>query len=115
MKKAKSRLTGLRALNDIYIIEEDPVSTVVETDSGLTPDVVDAVKSGMIILPDKFDSFANKFPCTGKIISKGEKCCYPLKVGSRVGYARLGVQRYKLDGKTLCDVRESDLHYEIVS
>ena len=106
----KSKKCGLRALNDIYIIEEDPIDVVVEQDSGLSPAVVDALKSGKIVLPDKFSSFAEKFPCTGKILSIGEKARYGLSVGTRVSYARLGVQRYKFDGKTLCDVRECDLH-----
>lgn len=118
MKKAKWKSAGLKvlkALNDIYIIEEDPLETFTESGSGLTPAVVDMIRAGKLIIPDKFSSFAEKFPCTGKVIAKGAKAKLPIKVGSRVGYARLGVQRYKLDGRTLCDVRERDLHYEIVS
>ena len=113
MKKAKLKSIGLRALNDIYIIEEDPIETIVENDSGLTPEVVDALKSEKLIIPDKFSSFAQKYPCTGTVIAKGDKTKYKICVGSKIGYARLGVQRYKFQGKTMCDVREKDIHYLI--
>jgi len=117
----ESRKPGLKALsehvvalNDIYIIEEDPIETIMENDSGLTADVVDALKSKTLIIPDAYSSFAEKYPCTGTIVSVGPKTKLGMKPGERVGYARLGVQRYKLNGKTLCDVRECDLHYAIL-
>ena len=115
LERERLKNHGLKALNDIYIIEEDPLEYVAESDSGLTPAVVDALRLKKLIIPDKFSSFAEKFPCTGTIISIGSKTNLSLKTGDRVGYARLGVQRYKYDGHTLCDVRERDLHYEIIT
>lgn len=104
----KSRKFNLKALNDIYIIEEDPVETVYDT--GIKAEVTEAIKSGRLFIPEAYKNFAEKYPCKGTVISKGEKCKYEIRVGDKVIYARLGVQRYQLDGKILCDVREADIH-----
>ena len=110
----KSKVSSLKAFNDIYIIEEDPIELMVDSDSGLTPEVMTALKESKLIIPDAYKDFAEKFPCRGKILSYGEGTKYPkaglLKEGDRVVYARFGVQRYKYEGRTLCDVREQDLH-----
>lgn len=100
----------LKALNDIYLIKEDPIDWEVDKNSGLTGEVVNALKSGQLFLPDIGENFAKKFPCTGKVLSKGSKCKYEIPIGSRVSYARLGVQRFKWEGEELCAVREADLH-----
>ena len=92
--KALSLSLGLRALNDIYIILEDKMEQY----------------EGTLIIPDAYEFFAKKFPCTGTILSMGAKTRFGLKVGERVVFARLGVQRYKVNGVDLCDVREADLH-----
>lgn len=110
----RSLKLGLRALNDIYIVLEDPIEVIAESDSGLTPDVVDALKSKLLIIPDTFASFAEKFPCTGLVVSSGAMTKLKVPVGRRIGYSRLGVQRYKLNGLTFCDIRERDIHYEIL-
>ncbi len=107
-KKEKSSLPTLKALNDIYIIEEEPVETVYDT--GVSAIVTEAIKSKKLFIPDAYKDFAEKYPCRGNVIAKGNKCKYDIKVGDKVVYARLGVQRYQHDGKTLCDVRECDLH-----
>ena len=98
----------LKAINDIYIIEEDPVET--SYDTGVSAEVTEAIKSRRLIIPDAYSDFAEKYPCRGTVIAKGNKCKYDIKVGDKVVYARLGVQRYQFNGKTLCDVRECDLH-----
>ena len=108
MKKGKSEKSGLRAINDIYIIEEEPVETVYET--GLTSAVTDAIKEKRLFIPDAYKDFAEKYPCRGKVIAKGSKCKEAIEVGDRVIYARLGVQRYTHNTKMLCDVRECDIH-----
>ena len=110
MTKKTKRMPGLKALNDIYIIEEDPLDWYSETDSNLSKDVVDALKGGLLYVPEAHEDFAKKFPCTGRIVSVGERTKYKLPVGTRVIFARLGVQRYTIDGKQYADVRECDLH-----
>lgn len=109
----RSLKSTLRAINDIYIIEEDPVETTYET--GLSSAVTDAIKSKKLVIPDAYKNYSEKYPCRGTIISAGDKTKYKLKVGDRVIYARLGVQRYQHEGKTLCDVREADIHGVIES
>lgn len=114
-KKAK-KLSGLKgskkqkllAFNDIYIVMEDPLETVYDT--GLKKSTTDAIKSGLIILPDSLKNFSEKYPCRGTVISKGEKTRYPIKVGDKIVYARMGVQRYEFHGDMVCDVRECDIH-----
>ena len=98
----------LKAINDIYIIEEDPIETVYDT--GLKAEVTEAIKSKKLFIPDAYSDYVNKYPCRGKVISKGNKCREDIKVGDKVIYARLGVQRYQLGEKNLCDVRECDIH-----
>lgn len=113
-KMDKSKKPGLRALNDLYIIEEDPMDVYHDSGSGLTSAVTDALKSKKLFVPDAYENFSVKFPCSGVVLSIGNTCQFKklgwIKEGSRVIYARLGVQRYKYAGKTLCDVREIDLH-----
>ncbi len=104
---SKSPFT-LKALNDIYIIEEEPVETSYET--GTTTEVTDALKEGKLFIPDAYKDFAEKFPCRGKVIAKGSKCKADINLGDRVLYARLGVQRLIHKGQNICVVRECDIH-----
>jgi co-chaperonin GroES (HSP10) len=111
MKKATSKKSGLqdiKALNDIVIVHENPVET--SYDTGVSATVTNAIKSGVLVIPDAYKDFSEKFPCQGKVIAVGSKCKSGVKVGDEVIYARMGVQRYVLNGKTLCDVRECDIH-----
>ncbi len=108
MMKKGIKWRGLRALNDIYIIEEEPVES--SYDTGLKPEVSTAIKEKRLFIPEAYKNFAEKYPCRGKVISKGDKTKYDVPVGSTVIYARLGVQRYQMNGRTLCDVRECDVH-----
>ena len=109
MKKVKKEF-GLRALNDVYIIKEDKIDWEVDKRSGLTTEVVAALKSSLLVLPDIGEDFARKYPCTGTVLSKGSKCKYEIPIGERVAYARLGVQRFSWEGEDVCAVREHDLH-----
>ena len=51
MKKAKCTTLGLRALNDIVIIEEDKMTAY----------------EGTLVIPDAYEYWAKKFPCTGEL------------------------------------------------
>ena len=111
MKKVKLKKFGLRALNDYYIIEEDAMDIYNDMESGINKDVASALKSGKLIIPDAYQDYAMKFPCRGTIISKGDKTKYEeLQIGTRVDYARLGVQRYKFKDKSYCNCKETDIH-----
>ena len=110
MKKAKLKKFGLRALNDVLIIREDPIDWEHDKRSGLTKEVVDALKSSKLYVPDTAEDYVKKFPCTGIVLSVGSKCKFEIKAGDHVAYARLGVQRFKWEGENVCVVREADLH-----
>lgn len=108
MAKSKQSKSSLKATNDIYIIEEDSIET--SYDTGVSKEVMDAVKSSKLVIPEAYKNWSEKFPCRGIVLSKGNLCKLPVKEGDRVIYARLGVQRYQFDGKNLCSVREPDIH-----
>lgn len=94
MKKVKSTKLGLRALNNIVIVEEDKMTEY----------------QGSIVIPDAYEYFAKKYPCTGHILAVGDKVRSDIKVGDHIIFARHGVQRYDYEGRQLCDIRESDIH-----
>ena len=106
----KLRNPGLRALNDIYILQEEPVDFEVDKASGLTKTVVDSIKSGLIVIPEVAEFYAKKYPCVGKVITHGDKTRYNIEPGTRVLFARLGGLREQIDGKDYVFIREIDLH-----
>lgn len=109
--KEKLRGVGLKALNDILIIEEDPVGLERDDRSGLTPDVIEALKSERLVLPDIATGFADKFPYTGTVISRGTECKIPdIEVGTRIMFPRLGGMRWQKDGKQFINISERDVH-----
>ena len=110
-KKDKSSSLGLRALNDYVIVEEEQMEITQADDSGLTKNVTDALKSGLLVLPEEHENFAMKFPFRGKVISKGPLCKdEEVKIGSRVIFSRMGGMRWERDGKQIVNLREQDLH-----
>lgn len=109
-KKEKSPF-GLRAVNDYYIIEEESIELTVDKKSGLTQDVIDALESKRIVLPEISEGFADKFPFRGKVVSKGDKTKYEeIQPGTRVMFARLGGMRWNIGDKQYVNLKESDLH-----
>lgn len=110
MKKARSTRSGLRALNDIYILEEEPIDFEVDNPSGLTSQVVDSVKSGKLVLPEIAEFYAKKYPCIGKVLAYGDKSRYRIEPGTRVVFARGGIVRDQIDGKDYVFIREADIN-----
>lgn len=108
--KSNLKASKLDALNDIYIIEEDPIDWEVDPASGLTHQVIEAIKNSKLFIPDTGEWYAKKYPCKGTIISHGDRVRYKLEPGSRVLYAKLGVMRFRHKDKTLCAIREQDIH-----
>lgn len=113
-RKKEAVSTGLKytlkALNDFYIVEEEPIELTNDRDSGLTKDVVDSLKSGLLVLPDSAEYFANKFPFRGRVIAKGDRTRYDIPIGTRVMFARLGGQRWQDGDKQYLTLREQDIH-----
>lgn len=110
-KKAVSKKSGLQAINDILIIEEDPIKLEADDRSGLTKDVIKMLERGLLVLPETAKDYANKFPFTGKVVAKGELCRnLNIKIGTRVMFPRLGGMRWEIEGKQMINIRESDLH-----
>lgn len=107
-KKAKKSF-GLMALNDIVIIEEDQIRLEQDDRSGLTKDVIKALESSKLVLPEIADGFADKFPFTGKVIVVGENC-KKIKVGNHVMFPRLGGMRWQMNGKQMINIKEDDIH-----
>ena len=109
-KKAISPKAGLKVLNDICIVEEDPIDYEVDKPSGLSQEVVNMVKSGKLVIPETAEFYAKKYPCTGKLLYQGPKCKNGIPIGSRVLFARDGAIRDKINGKDYAIMREIDIH-----
>lgn len=110
-KKEKSPKFGLQAINDIVIIEEDVLRLQQDDRSGLTKDVITALKESRLILPDIAEGFADKFPFTGKVVSKGDTCKRKeINIGTHVMFPRLGGMRWQHDGKQMINIKEDDIH-----
>ena len=107
---AQQSKSTLRAINDIYVLEEEAPRPEVDKPSGFTKDVVESISSGKLIIPDTAEYYLNKYPCIGKVIDHGDKVRYNIPVGTKVLFARYGVQRDQVDGKNYVFVREADLH-----
>ncbi len=71
----------LRPLNDTLIIEPDPYEIVDDN-----PEVVSAVESGLIQLPDK--NSLKKRSCYATVVSAGEGCEYKFRPGKRLLISR---------------------------
>lgn len=108
---AQSLKSTLKAINDILIIEEDPITLERDDRSGLTPDVISALKSNRLVLPEISAGFADKFPFTGTVISRGVDCkIADITVGTHVMFPRLGGMRWQKDGKQFINISERDIH-----
>ena len=109
MKKVKSVRLSLKAINDIYIIKEDPIAIEQDDRSGLTKDVVEAIKGGKLFTPQTMDDYVNKYPCVGEITAKGDRTRQDIKVGDRVMWTRFGAMRTKVSGEEFVFLREHDI------
>src|SRR3990167_10270723 len=110
MKKVKSKKFGLTALSNFYIVEEDPIELTPDKGSGLTKEVANAIKGGLLVIPEIGEFYANKFPFVGTIVAKGDETRHKdLKIGTRVMFARLGGQRWQKDDKQYVTIQEDDI------
>jgi len=109
MKKVKSAKCNLKAINDIYIVKEDPIDIAGDNASGLTKDVVKALKDKTLFTPETAEFYVNKYPCVGEIIAKGDRTRLDIRIGDRVRVAPFGCVRTSHDGKDIMFVREHDI------
>src|SRR3990167_6872627 len=116
--KVKSRNLGLKDSDSPYklrmvgrkvLVEEEPMEATHDNASGLTKDVVEAIKNGKLVLSDQSEYALMKFPFRGTVLSVGEKCKYT-KAGDRIHFAPLGVQRFEFRGKQFLVMHEEDIH-----
>jgi co-chaperonin GroES (HSP10) len=70
----------LRALNDTVIVLPDGELLAVDDNQN----VLDAIKSGLILLPEKNQLM--KLSNTATVVSRGPKCKYDFKEGDRIYY-----------------------------
>ena len=106
--KRETRKSGLKALNDMLIVEEDPIEATADDGSGLTHEVIKSIKAGKLIVPDTAQYALEKYPYRGLVISIGSKVNL-IKKGDRVMFARLGGMRFQEEGKQLIAIRERDV------
>lgn len=94
----------LRALGDTVIIEADEELIAMDNDQS----VLDAVKSGLIALPEK--NTLMKLSNMGTVISWGSLCKAPFKVGCRIFYDQFSDAPfwYRCEGKKYRIIKE---HY----
>lgn len=74
----------LRPLNDTIIIKPDPE----EFADDLSVDVQNALKSGTIVIPEKYQDYFKKVAMRGTVVSCGSSCKYDWKNGERIIYGR---------------------------
>lgn len=107
MKKAILKKPSLKVINDRVLIEEDEMDFETENKN-----VTDALKSGLLALPEEFEGWAKKVPDKGRIVSYGDKCKYAWQPGDHVMYGRFSGQRLTFGGKKYVIVVEHDIHMQ---
>ena len=73
---------SIRVLNDNLLVI--PKELDYSYQEGFSKEVVDALKSGKLALPETAEMAAKKFGRYGKVVSWGDKCRYKYKVGQEV-------------------------------
>lgn len=91
------------------LVEEEPMEATPDAKSGLTQDVCDAISAGRLVLSGQSEYALMKYPYKGTVLSVGERCKYT-KVGDRIHFASLGVQRFEFRGKQFLVMHEDDVH-----
>lgn len=99
-QSSKYTLKDTKPLGDVVLVQEDPIGIEQDKGSGLTSEVVDALKTGKLYAPETAEFYINKFPFKGTVIAIGSKV-KDIKNGDKVVFARLGGMR----------VQEGDIQY----
>lgn len=99
----------LQMIGDKVLVEEEPLEHTIDDASGLTESVVSSIKSGLIVLSDESKYAVMKYPFKGTVLSVGERV-FSIKVGDRIHFAPLGVQRFRFNGKQYLVMHKDDVH-----
>lgn len=99
----------LKMVGKKVLVEEEPLEATPDKGTGLTQEVCDAIKEGRLVLSDQSEYALMKYPFKGTVLSVGERCKHT-KVGDRVHFAPLGVQRFQFRGKQFLVMHEDDIH-----
>ena len=99
----------LQVIGNKVLVEEEPMVPTPDAGSGLTQEVCDALASGKLVLADESEFALIKYPYKGTVLSVGERCKH-VKVGDRIQFAHLGVQRFPFEGKQYLIMHEDDVH-----
>ena len=89
--KEKLSLPTLKVLNDRVLIKPEKETNI----EGGSKEVLDALKTGKLILPDEYEAAYFKRPQWGTIVSWGDKCKYKWEVGQKVAFPRDGWAKLK--------------------
>ena len=104
----------LKVLNNYYLVEPEELKVEVDKNSGLTEDVVGALDSGKLVLPEAYEFFAKKLPMRGKVIAFGDTRRYTdIQVGDVVGFGQYSYAKFSYEGKDYLELNEKDLLYVI--
>lgn len=104
--------TKLQVLNDFYLVEPYGEELQVDKGSGLTKEVVEALKGGKLHVPDQSEYAVRKRPMKGKVVAYGDKTKYggkEIKLGDTVYFGYFCYAKVKHNGKEYFEMREYDL------
>lgn len=95
---------ALRPLNDSILLKPRPHDYT----SDLNPEVINALKSGKLFLPEKYEGAYKKVVGIGEIVSWGNACKYKYKEGQTLYYGQFAGSKMKIGEDTLLVIREAD-------
>lgn len=104
--------TNIKVLNDFYLVEPDKEEITQDKNSGLTREVVEAINSKKLYVPEVAEHYAKKRPMRGKVVSWGDKCLYANKeicLGDTVFFGYYCYAKIKHGGKEYFQMREYDI------
>ena len=107
--KETSSLPILKVLNDRVLIEPEKDLKL----EGASEEVIEALKTDKLYIPDAYENFYLKRPTWGKIVSWGDKCKYKWEVGQKVAFARDGWAKLTFQNKEYLVFAESQLNATI--
>jgi len=94
----------LRPLNDSILLKPKPHEYV----NDLAPEVRDALKTGKLVLPEKYEGALKKVVGEGHIVSWGNTCRYKYREGQKIYYGQFAGAKMKFGEDTLLVIREND-------
>lgn len=107
--QAKGEGIMLKVLNDFVLVKPDPVEAQVDNRTGLTTDVVNAIKNSKLVIPDIAQYALKKYPMTGKVITKGPEVSSEIKIGQKVLFGYACYAKFEYEKTEYFSMREKDI------